>query len=121
MKFKVDENLPGEVAELLRSEKHEAATVIDERLGGKDDSTITDACRREGLILVTLDLDFGDARTYPPDQSPGCIILRLRNQSKQHILAAVRQAMSLMDIEPLEHRLWIVEEGRVRIRGSEDK
>ena len=34
MKFKIDENLPVEVAELLREAGHDAATAIEQQLGG---------------------------------------------------------------------------------------
>lgn len=34
MRFKVDENLPIEVAEMLRQAGHDAATVLEQHLGG---------------------------------------------------------------------------------------
>ena len=60
MRFKVDENLPMEVAQLLREAGHEATTVLDQHLGGVDDLTIASICQQEGPALVTLDLDFSD-------------------------------------------------------------
>ena len=44
--FKVDENLPVEVASLPRSDSHDAVTVLDERLGGRSDLEVIAACRR---------------------------------------------------------------------------
>lgn len=66
MRFKVDENLPVEVAALIREAGHEADTVNDERIGGAEDSDIAALCQRERLALVTLDLDFADIRAYLP-------------------------------------------------------
>jgi predicted nuclease of predicted toxin-antitoxin system len=40
MKFKVDENLPIEVAALLRDAGHDAVTIHDEQLVGADDDDI---------------------------------------------------------------------------------
>jgi len=40
MRFKIDENLPAELAELLRSRSHDAVTVAEERLKGCVDSVI---------------------------------------------------------------------------------
>jgi len=37
MKFKIDENLPVEVAELLRQSGYDALTVLDQQLGGEAD------------------------------------------------------------------------------------
>jgi predicted nuclease of predicted toxin-antitoxin system len=70
MKFKIDENLPIEVAVALREAGHDAMSVVDQGLGGHADAGVADVCRRE-----------------------------------------------LLGEEPLEHRLWIVEESRIRVRG----
>ena len=40
MKFKLDENLPVEVAELIRAAGHEATTVFQEGLAGKNDALL---------------------------------------------------------------------------------
>jgi len=48
MKVKVDENLPREVADLLRDAGHDAITVGAEGLSGGSDGTIAATIRREG-------------------------------------------------------------------------
>ena len=35
MRFKIDENLPVEAAELLRQAGHDAVTVLEQHLGGR--------------------------------------------------------------------------------------
>ena len=120
MKFKIDENLPIEIAELLVAKEHDAITVLEQRLQGRSDPVIADACAQEGRILVTLDLDFSDLRAYPPREFPGFIVLRVRRQDKHHLSEVFRRAIPLIGQEPLEHCLWIVEETRVRIRGGEE-
>jgi predicted nuclease of predicted toxin-antitoxin system len=117
MKFKIDENLPAEVADLLRQSGYEAATVQEQRLGGKADSVIASICRQEGRVLVTLDMDFGDIRVYPPEQFSGLVILRLRRQDKPQVLQVFTRLIRAFSSEPLEGHLWIVEEERIRIRG----
>jgi len=119
MKFKVDENLPIELARLLANAGHDALTVFAQHLQGKDDPTVARACVREGRILVTLDLDFADMRAYPPEDFPGFIVVRVGTQDKPHLLRVFQQAIALIGSEPLEQHLWIVEETRVRIRGEE--
>lgn len=119
MKFKIDENLPVEMADLLRSAHHDATTVVDQELRGEDDIRIIEACLQEGRALVTLDLDFADIRTYPPQRFPGLMVLRVRRQDKRHLLAVFRRVIPLMEREPVRHHLWIIEEAQVRIRGEE--
>ena len=66
MRFKIDENLPVELAQLLNQGKHNALTVLDQNLQGSDDPEIIKICTKEGRILVTLDKDFADIRELPP-------------------------------------------------------
>jgi predicted nuclease of predicted toxin-antitoxin system len=118
MKFKVDENLPIEVAKMLQQAGHDAATVLEQHLGGSGDAQLAALCHRESRILVTLDLDFADIRNYPPAEFPGLIVLRLRQQDKPYVLDLFRRLMQVLHQEPIEGRLWIVEENRIRIRGE---
>lgn len=116
MRFKVDENLPTEVAGLLRQAGHDAATVTEERLGGAADASVASICQSEMRALITLDTDFSDIRAYPPKEYPGVIVLRLRGQDKPHVLDVMKRLIPLFSSEPLEHHLWIVEERRIRSR-----
>ena len=120
MKFKIDENLPGEVAVMLRSAHHEASTVVDQGLGGATDERVGEACSREGRLLVTLDLYFADVGAYPPRRYPGFIVLRVYRQDRDHVLDTFRRVVALLPSEASEHRLWIVEEDRIRIRKEEE-
>lgn len=116
MKFKVDENLPADIAVLLREAGYDAMTVLDQKLGGHADPRIALVCRTEDRALITLDMDFADIRTYPPNQYPGVVVLRLRRQDKPHVMATVSGLIPLFSAEVLEQRLWIVEEDKLRIR-----
>ena len=120
MKFKVDENLPIEVVRLLEDNGHDALTVLGQNLGGEPDSRIAQVCKKEKRALITLDTDFSDIRTYPPEEFFGLIVLRLKTQDKTHVLSVVSRLLNILLKEPLGRRLWIVEEGRVRIRGGDD-
>jgi predicted nuclease of predicted toxin-antitoxin system len=44
MRFKVDENLPIEVAELLQQANHDALTILEQQLGGHADFNIASIC-----------------------------------------------------------------------------
>lgn len=116
MRFKVDENLPVDLAEELCAAGYEADTVDEQRLVGSSDRHLSEICKAEGRILVTLDLDFADIRTYPPETYPGIVVMRLTRQDKPHVLNVFRKALKVIGCEPLEGRLWIVEERRIRIR-----
>ena len=116
LKFKVDENLPVEVAALLVTAGHDALTVPDQQMGGRPDPDVANVCQHEGRVVVTLDLDFSDIRTYPPANYPGIIVLRLSRLDKHRVLSAVHRLLPTLSQEPLGGKLWIVDETTVRIR-----
>lgn len=86
---------------------------------GKPDNVIADVCNTEGLVLVTLDLDFANIQVYPPDRTSGIMVFRVSDQSKPRLLEVLKQTLPLLGSEQIEQRLWIVEDSRVRIRGDE--
>ena len=120
MPFKIDENLPIEIANLLVGASYDAKTVNDQQLQGVKDPILIDVCRTEHRVLVTLDTDFSDIRAYPPEEFAGIIVLRVGSQAKNHVSKVFRSIMPLIGREPLIQHLWIVEETKVRIRGKDD-
>jgi predicted nuclease of predicted toxin-antitoxin system len=115
---KIDENLPVEVAALLVSRGHEADTVADEQLSGAPDPDLASLCRREKRTLVTLDRGFADIRSYPPGEHDGIVVLRLDRQDKAAVLRLCGRLAEHLGTQPLIGHLWIVETGRIRIRGA---
>lgn len=118
MRAKIDENMPVEAAALLDQAGWQTATVYDEGLTGADDGRIAAACTGEDRMLVTLDVEFGDIRTYPPEQHAGIIVLRPAEPDRNRVLALLADVIPVLSVEPVRKRLWIVEPGRIRIRGG---
>ncbi len=120
MQFKIDENLPIEIAELLTNAGHNAKTVNEQQLQGAKDPVLIDVCKSENRVLVTLDTDFSDIRAYPPQEFSGIIVLRVGSQAKQHVIKVFQSILPIIQREPLTQHLWIMEETKVRIRGKDD-
>lgn len=116
MKFKVDENLPVEVTQRLQAEGYDALSVLDQRMGGEADANLAEICQQEKRAIITLDLDFADIRTYPPQSHSGLIVLRLNRQDKPHILHVIERLIKALKEEEVKQSLWIVDERRIRIR-----
>ncbi|MBN1900752.1 DUF5615 family PIN-like protein [Candidatus Sumerlaeota bacterium] len=116
MKFKIDENLPIELASILNDAGHDALTIHDENLGGYNDPDISIICKNEARTLITLDLDFSDIRVYPPDEYPGIIVFRVHRQDKPFVIGILDKLLPLFEKEDPQSHLWIVEENQVRIR-----
>jgi predicted nuclease of predicted toxin-antitoxin system len=117
MRLKTDENFPSEAVALLRTAGHDVATAHGESLGGRPDAEIAAVCASEGRVLITLDTDFSDIRSYPPADYPGLIVLRIAKQSVPEVLGVLHRLLPVFKAHPCRYALWIVEENRIRIRG----
>jgi len=95
------------LAGILQSAGYDAVTVAEQKLPGNSDALVIQVCRQEERILVTLDLDFADIQTYPPEEFPGIMVLRVSRQDKPYLISVFRRAIPLMAKEPVDHRLWI--------------
>lgn len=118
MRAKLDESMPNEAADAIRSVGWECATVHDEHLGGAADIQIARACRTEGRVLFTIDLDFADIRAYPPADYIGIVVLRPVKVSRSAVLRMLERALPVLTTEWVNQQLWIVEPNRIRTRGS---
>jgi len=116
MRFKADENLPIQIAELLRQQGHEALTVGEQSLAGVADPAVAAVCQVEKRAIITLDLDFSDIRGYPPENYAGIIVLRPVLQTIPALERVMARVVALFGQETLEGCLWIVDDHRVRIR-----
>jgi hypothetical protein len=118
--FKVDENLPREVANLLREHGYDAATVHEQ------------AARRSSRLRHRKDMQSGEPRAghpgsrflqHPrisPAEHPGIVVLRTDHHDKQTVLALVSRVLPVLAKEPVHGVLWIVEPDRMRIWRSWD-
>lgn len=118
MRFKIDENLPDDVAELLVGDGYDAHTVHREGLSGVDDKILAQHACDEARIIVTLDLDFADIRVFPPTAHAGLIVLRLKDQSRSHVVNVMARLLAVLKRQPVAGQIWIVSEASVRIRGG---
>ncbi|MGE0192980.1 MAG: DUF5615 family PIN-like protein [Planctomycetota bacterium] len=89
---------------------------VPPKLRFKLDEVIYEACRRERRALVPLDRGFGDPRRHPASGSAGIIVLRPASQAVADVRSLLVRLLPLLQAQPLEAALWIVESERVRIR-----
>ncbi|MCF7995525.1 MAG: DUF5615 family PIN-like protein [Chromatiaceae bacterium] len=77
MKFLLDANIPRSATRLMRDQGQDTVHVSDTPLRGAVDEEIAQYARSEQRIVVTRDLDFADVRRYPPEDSPGYLVMRV--------------------------------------------
>ena len=115
MRIKVDEDLPRAVATLLREAGYQAATVLDEDLGGASDEMLWPVVQREQRFLITADKGFGDIRRYPPGSHPGIVILRPREDGIRPLLHLVRSLLAACALEDLAGNVTAVTPAGIRV------
>ena len=116
MKLKLDENLDEKLRERIGAAGHDVSTVRGQGLGGATDDALFAICRDEGRALVSLDLDFASVLRFPPEQSAGLVVLRVRRPLLSLVGEVVDTLVAALDEKrELHGHLWIVEPGRIRI------
>lgn len=115
MRIKLDENIPVQAKELLAAANHSVDTVFDELLNGKSDEVVIEACRHEGRVLFTLDLDFADIRLYPPNQYTGIVVFRPHSGAAPVVLSLLARCLAVIAHDEVRGSLWIVSESGIRI------
>ena len=116
MNFKLDENLPVELAHDLRRLGHKADTVMDEGLCGAEDSTVVEAARTSQRILLTLDKGIANIVRYPVCEHAGLVLFRPDSTGRQAVLSFIQARLSTILNRELENRLTVVGASRIRIR-----
>ena len=116
MKFKIDENLPSELAVDLRDLGHEADTVFDESLAGAKDPVLLAVASSEKRILLTLDKGIANLRQYPAEQHSGVVLFRPVRSGRRSVLAFVRERLANLFELDLRGRLTVVGPTLIRVR-----
>ena len=118
MKFLLDANMPRAAIRVLIEAGYSAQHVRDLGLGAATDEVIDQKARAERWVLITRDLDFSDTRRYPPENSPGRLVLRVKDTStSEEISQLLKRFLSLGDlVGRIPGHLVILDANRVRFR-----
>ena len=116
MKFKLDENLPAELAIDLQLLGHDADTVLDENLGGAPDPKVLGAAATAGRILLTLDKGIANLQRYPLWQHSGVVLFRPDTLGRRAVFEFVRERLQRVLELDLNGRLTVVGSNRIRFR-----
>jgi len=121
LKFLLDENLPRDLCEEVSRRYPGSMTIAGSPYAGTADSTLFEIATSERLIILTMDLDFGNPGVFPPEKAEGIIVLRFRKLRAREI---VRRTLAVLDV--LGERLFrqkglliVIGNRKVRIRGKD--
>jgi predicted nuclease of predicted toxin-antitoxin system len=116
MRFKVDENLPAELAEDLRVAGFDAETVPGEGLAGIEDLKLIETTLAEQRVLLTLDKGIANVLSYPAGTHAGVVLFRPGSVGRTRVSEFVRSRLpKVLELEIMD-RVTVVTETRIRIR-----
>jgi predicted nuclease of predicted toxin-antitoxin system len=116
VKFKLDENLPVDLAADLHLAGHDADTVADENLTGAADPIVVAAALREGRTLLTLDKGIANLLQHPTHTHAGVVLFRPGASGRMAVLEFIRSRLAELLIQELDGRVTVVSERRIRTR-----
>ena len=116
MRLLVDMNLSPRWTKFLQSHGFEAAHWSEVGASTATDTEIMDVARREGLIVLTHDLDFGAILAASGDTAPSVVQVRADNLSPEAIGTEIVEALQQLREDLSAGSLVTIEPGRPRAR-----
>ena len=117
MRFLIDEDMPRSTAKLLKARGYEVLDARDCGLRGKSDEEVFRSAQREGAVILTGDLGFGNLIHFPVGSHCGIVIAHFPNEvSTSELNTQITKALDNLTEEDFNGALVIIEPGKIRIR-----
>lgn len=119
LKIFTDHCVPTQVIRTLRDAGYEVFRLRDHIPKDSPDEVVIAQAQRQDAILVSLNGDFSDIVTYPPENYKGIIALQVKNHPSilPHLMARLKAYFSAHpDPDHYRGKLLLVEVHRIRIR-----
>ena len=113
MRFKLEENLPVELAAELRAMGHDTDSVADEGHCGEADPAIVEAASIADRVRLTLDKGIADVRSQ---RRTAVVLFRPDSAGRRAVLRFVRERISRIAAMDLAGRVTVVGPSRIRQR-----
>ena len=114
MKFLIDADCPRSIEKSLKESKYDVSDIRDIKPNATDQE-IYELIKRDSLILITRDTDFGNILRYPVAPNYGIILLRVHLLSPHDIVSIINDVISRISEKELLGSLTVVRKNRYRI------
>jgi predicted nuclease of predicted toxin-antitoxin system len=116
LKVKIDEDLPRHAVQVLREHGYDAASVVEQNMGGWKDPHVWTAVQKEERILITADKGFGDIRLYPPGTHHGVLLLRPDEEGIRPVIELLQKVLDSYRLDELVKTTTVVNPRGIRLR-----
>ena len=119
LRFLADHCISNFIIQTLQDAQHDVLRLRDVLPVESADAVVIAKAQEINAILLSLNGDFADIVTYPPQHYKGIVALQLRNHSEilPHLMARLVAYLKLQpEMEHYRGKLFVVEVDRIRIR-----
>ncbi|MCD6456781.1 MAG: DUF5615 family PIN-like protein [Methanophagales archaeon] len=116
MKFLVDMALSPKTVKALRDSGYEAVRANELGMVKSKDRDILEYAKKNDMIVITADLDFGDILAITGYKKPSVIIFRLKDPSPEHVNSLLLPALPRIKDSLDKGSIVVIEDYRIRIR-----
>jgi predicted nuclease of predicted toxin-antitoxin system len=116
LKVTVDEDLPRQAVKLLQDHGYDAASVVEQGMGGWKDADLWIAIQKDERYLVTADKGFGDIRVYPPGAHRGILLLRPDEDGIRPVVELLQKVLDAYNLEDLVGATTVASPRGIRLR-----
>jgi predicted nuclease of predicted toxin-antitoxin system len=116
LKIKIDEDMPGSLAEAVMKVVPDTLTVIDEGLSGILDPGLWAIVQKEQRLLITGDKAFANITKYPPGTHSGVLLLRPDEDGIIPIMELIQEVLKLDILENLRGCIAVATPKNIRVR-----
>jgi predicted nuclease of predicted toxin-antitoxin system len=122
MKFKLDENVPWILKQLIESEgNHQVDSVFHEKLTGTDDRELIKYCKEEDRKFITQDNDLLNIDLFPDSSHCGILMLKSKTQGKKAVKSLFEKFLEQFPISDTKNKVIIIEPSQITIRDVESE
>ena len=116
MKFLADMGISPRTVAFLRALGHDAMHLHDEGLDRLSDPDILEKARREGRVVLTHDLGFGELVAASQAKPPSVVVFRLRSMRPEQVNRHLREVLARHGSALQQGAIVAVREARARVR-----
>jgi len=116
MKFLANMGISPDTVKFLHDLGYEAVHLHEEGLDRLPDPDILRKARREGYVLLTSDLDFGELLAHGGEALPSVVVFRLSNMHPESVNRHLAEVIKRFDTDLERGAIVSVTDWRIRIR-----
>ena len=118
MNFKLDENVPIQLKSTIKNAGHNASSVYEQNLSGKEDKIVFEKCKEEDYILITNDTDFESIYSYLPYTHPGIIVIKIKSQGIHAVNNAFKNFLGKVDLNRIKGIITVIGSDLIKIKNE---